>query len=93
MKEQYVFGLSWSSVHQSILGFDYAHMQYIVTGDQDPEGMGRHSCYDKNICIIGFDHDGFATLLCGMSGMYKDPAVSFLIETFVETIQTSFRNT
>ena len=50
-------------------------------------------CNDKNIGVIGFDHDGFATFLCGMSGMYKDPSICFLVETFVQTIQIDFRGT
>ena len=34
-----------------------------------------------------------ALLACGMSGIYKNLAVSLLMETFVQTIQTSFRGT
>lgn len=47
------------------------------------EGWEDAKCYNKNISVIGFDHYGFAALLCGRFGMYKDAAISLLMETFV----------
>ena len=43
--------------------------------------------------LCGYDLYSFSTLLYGMSGMYKDLAVSLFIETFVQTNQISFRGT